>query len=48
MDRALRADPEKKALLTACTKVKHLNPYIGTELEGIDLANLTDQQKDEL
>ena len=48
VDRGLKADPEKKALLSACTKVKHLTPYIGTEIEGIDLANLTDQQKDEL
>jgi sulfonate dioxygenase len=43
-----RADPEKKALLSAVTKVNHLSPAIGTKLEGIDLRTLTDTQKDEL
>lgn len=43
-----RADPEKKALLSAATKVDHLSPAIGTRLEGIDLRNLTTTQKDEL
>ncbi|KAL1965890.1 hypothetical protein VTN77DRAFT_5023 [Rasamsonia byssochlamydoides] len=47
-DRAFFADPEKKALLSAVTKVKHLTPYIGTELVGIQLSQLTDAQKDEL
>ena len=34
-DRALFADPSKKSLLSAATKVKHLTPYIGTELVGV-------------
>ncbi|THH31524.1 hypothetical protein EUX98_g2668 [Antrodiella citrinella] len=47
-DRALFADPEKKALLSAAKKVKHLTPAIGTELVGLDLRQLSNQQKDEL
>lgn len=47
-DRALFADPEKKSLLSAVTKVKHLTPYIGTELQGIQLSKLDEKQKDEL
>ncbi|EIN10030.1 alpha-ketoglutarate-dependent sulfonate dioxygenase [Punctularia strigosozonata HHB-11173 SS5] len=47
-DPAKRADPEKKALLSAATKVKTLTPVIGTEIEGIDLRQLTPTQKDEL
>ncbi|KZV90625.1 TauD-domain-containing protein [Exidia glandulosa HHB12029] len=48
VDRGLSADPDKKALLSAATKVIHLTPAIGTELEGIDLRRLSDAQKDEL
>lgn len=48
MDPATRADPEKKALLGAATKVIHLTKHIGTELVGLQLKDLTDQQKDEL
>ncbi|KAI0326411.1 alpha-ketoglutarate-dependent sulfonate dioxygenase [Cubamyces sp. BRFM 1775] len=47
-DRGQFADPEKKSLLSAAAKVQHLTPAIGTELSGIDLRQLTDQQKDEL
>ncbi|KAF7794768.1 hypothetical protein EIP86_005906 [Pleurotus ostreatoroseus] len=47
-ERGLFADPEKKALLSAASKVQHLTPAIGTELVGIDLRQLTPQQKDEL
>ena len=47
-DRALNADPEKKSLLSAASKVTHLTPTIGTELLGIDLRQLSDSQKDEL
>ena len=47
-DRAFFADPEKKSLLSAATKVKHLTPYIGTELVGVQLNKLTPEQKDEL
>lgn len=47
-DRGLKADPSKKALLSAATKVDHLSSAIGTRLEGIDLRQLSDTQKDEL
>ncbi|KAF5391557.1 hypothetical protein D9757_002512 [Collybiopsis confluens] len=47
-ERGLLADPEKKSLLKAATKVKHYTPTIGTEISGIDLRQLSDSQKDEL
>lgn len=47
-DRAFFADPQKKSLLSAVTQVKHLTPYIGTELVGVQLSKLTETQKDEL
>jgi len=47
-DQGGRADPEKNALLGACTNVIHLTRHVGTELHGIQLAQLTDKQKDEL
>ncbi|KAL1408999.1 hypothetical protein Q8F55_005823 [Vanrija albida] len=48
VDPASRADPKKNALLSAATKVDHLTQHIGTEISGIKLDSLTDQQKDEL
>ena len=48
IERALFADPDKKALFSAASKVRHLTPVIGTEIQGIDLRQLTAQQKDEL
>ncbi|KAF2649798.1 TauD-domain-containing protein [Lophiostoma macrostomum CBS 122681] len=47
-DRAYYADPTKKSLLDAATKVNKLTPYIGTELEGVQLSQLTNAQRDEL
>jgi sulfonate dioxygenase len=47
-DRAFFADPEKKQLLSACTKVEYLTESIGTHLHGIQLSKLNDAQKDEL
>ncbi|KAF8627986.1 hypothetical protein AX15_004115 [Amanita polypyramis BW_CC] len=47
-DRALSADPEKKSLFAAATKVNHLTPAIGTEITGVDLRQLSNTQKDEL
>lgn len=47
-DRAGFADPSKKSLLSAATKVRALTPYIGTELVGVQLSKLTPEQKDEL
>ena len=48
VDPGARADPEKKALLSACSEVIHLTRHIGTELHGIQLAQLDDKQRDEL
>ncbi|KAG7884431.1 hypothetical protein KL938_001558 [Ogataea parapolymorpha] len=48
VERAKRADPEKKALLGAAKQVIHLTNHIGTEIVGLQLEDLTDQQKDEL
>lgn len=47
-DRAFFADPEKKSLLAAASRVEDLTPYIGTEIKGVQLSQLTDAQKDEL
>ncbi|KAK0469598.1 alpha-ketoglutarate-dependent sulfonate dioxygenase [Desarmillaria tabescens] len=47
-ERGKFADPEKRLLLGAAHKVKHLTPAIGTEILGIDLRQLSDAQKDEL
>ncbi|KAJ3028405.1 hypothetical protein HDV00_010398 [Rhizophlyctis rosea] len=43
-----RADSSLKNLLGAATKRIDLTPHIGTELHGIQLNKLTDQQKDEI
>lgn len=48
VDPGSRADKEKKALLGAAKEVIHLTRHIGTEIVGLQLKDLTDQQKDEL
>ncbi|WVR03028.1 hypothetical protein IAU60_000017 [Kwoniella sp. DSM 27419] len=48
VDPGTRADPEKKALFGAAKEVKDLTTWIGTEIIGLQLKDLTDQQKDEL
>jgi hypothetical protein len=48
VDPGSRADPEKKSLLSAAKEVIHLTNHIGTEIVGLQLKDLTDQQKDEL
>jgi hypothetical protein len=48
IDPGSRADPEKKALLSAAKEVIPLTRHIGTEIVGLQLKDLTDQQKDEL
>ena len=48
VDPGSRADPEKKALFGAAKEVIHLTAHIGTEIVGLQLKDLTDQQKDEL
>lgn len=47
-DAGARADKSKSALFSAATKVTDLTAHIGTEIEGLQLKDLTDQQKDEL
>ena len=47
-DPGARADPAKRALFSAAEKVIDLTAHIGTEIVGLQLRNLTDQQKDEL
>lgn len=47
-DPGTRADPEKKALLSAAKEVIHLTAHIGTEIVGLQLKDLSDKQKDEL
>lgn len=48
VDPGSRADPEKKALFAAAQKVNNLTTHIGTEIIGLQLKDLTDQQRDEL
>jgi len=47
-DAGARADKSKSALLSAAPKVTHLTNHIGTEIEGLQLKDLTSQQRDEL
>lgn len=46
--RAAKTNPSKSSLLDAATKVTHLTSHIGTEIEGLQLKDLTDAQRDEL
>ena len=48
VDPGARADKSKKALFSAATKVTDLTTHIGTEIEGLQLKDLTDQQRGEL
>ena len=48
VDPGARADPAKRALFSAAEKVIDLTAHIGTEIVGLQLKDLTDQQKDEL
>lgn len=48
IERGKGADPEKKALFSAATEVFNLTDKIGTEIVGLQLKDLTSQQKDEL
>ncbi|KAK3313729.1 hypothetical protein B0H66DRAFT_359264 [Apodospora peruviana] len=47
-DAGARADKSKKNLLSAATKVTDLTSHIGTEIEGLQLKDLTAVQRDEL
>lgn len=46
--RGKNADPEKKALFSKVKEVKHLTKYIGTELIGVQLSDLSEKELDEL
>lgn len=46
--RAAKSNPSKSNLLKAAKKVTNLTTHIGTEIEGLQLKDLDDQQKDEL
>jgi len=48
VDPGTRADPEKKALFGAAKEVRDLSIHVGTEIVGLQLAELSDQQRDEL
>ncbi|CAM9017419.1 unnamed protein product [Wickerhamomyces anomalus] len=48
IERGLNADPAKKALFGAATEVVNLTKYIGTEIVGLQLSDLNEQQLDEL
>lgn len=48
VDPGSRADPAKKVLFSAASEVIDLTTHIGTEIVGLQLKDLTDQQKDEL
>ncbi|CAG8975598.1 hypothetical protein HYALB_00006805 [Hymenoscyphus albidus] len=48
VDAGARADKSKNALLSAAKEVIHLTSHIGTEIVGLQLKDLTDQQRDEL
>ncbi|THX19027.1 alpha-ketoglutarate-dependent sulfonate dioxygenase [Aureobasidium pullulans] len=46
--RAKKVDPTKKSLFEAASKVEDLTAHIGTEIHGLQLKDLTSQQRDEL
>ncbi|KAH7398390.1 alpha-ketoglutarate-dependent taurine dioxygenase [Pyrenochaeta sp. MPI-SDFR-AT-0127] len=48
VDKGQLGDPNFKDLLAEATDVFDYNPKIGTEVHGVDLANLTDPQKNDL
>ena len=47
-DPGLRADKSKKALFSAAKEVIDLSPHLGTEIVGVQLSQLSDQQRNEL
>lgn len=47
-DRGIQGDPHFRNLLADATDVFDYNPKIGTEVHGINLANLTNTQRDDL
>lgn len=47
-DVGLRADPKKPHLLHEGVTLKHLSPFLGTEVKGVQLSQLTKEGLDEL
>ncbi|KAG9962792.1 TauD-domain-containing protein, partial [Aureobasidium melanogenum] len=47
-DKGLLGSPNFSSLLATVTSIRDYNPKIGTEVSGIDLANLTDAQKNDI
>ena len=47
-ERGIEGDPQFRNLLSDATDIFDYNPKIGTEIHGINLAKLTDAQKDDL
>jgi sulfonate dioxygenase len=47
-DPGTRADPAKPHLLTANTTTRDISPYIGTEVTGIQISQLSSEGLDEL
>ncbi|KAI9303675.1 hypothetical protein BJ944DRAFT_142419, partial [Cunninghamella echinulata] len=42
------ADPNKASLYDNATSIEDLTPHVGTEIKGIQLSELTEQQKNDL
>lgn len=47
-DKGLLGDADFKHLKQIATSIEDYNPKIGTEVSGVDLANLTDEQKNDI
>ena len=43
-----RANPAKPNLLTKDTQVSHISPYLGTEIRGVQISQLSKEGLDEL
>jgi len=43
-----RADPKKPNLITESTSLRHLSPYLGTEVTGVQISQLSKEGLDEL
>ncbi|TFK19376.1 alpha-ketoglutarate-dependent taurine dioxygenase [Coprinopsis marcescibilis] len=47
-DPGLRANPAKPSLINENTQLRHLSPYLGTEIRGVQISELTKGGLDEL
>jgi len=48
VDPGTRADPKKPHLLNPNTTTRNISPYLGTEISGVQLSELTKEGLDEL